>query len=591
MTACAAYIGSLLQGYPALRWVATSTPDYFDGLTRLGFVPLTLASWNETQRRELINRWSEMWITHIGPLTDGTDTVDPVLLNAWLINDRTILSPLELTLKTWAIYSGDLPGSRISDWIEAYLGRLTLDVPKGRIGLETLARQALISEKPVFTQDEARGWLTDIEPVPSNPPVPEEKPQEGEAVWPPPLEVKKTESTDKEPIRDSRLLPALLERGLLIPHLNGKFALSHPFLLSYLAGNDLEEVSWAGSEQETLQWSTATLALGFFASRCGDAAPALRPFLGGGSEPLFKETFVGARWLRYAPEKQSWRASLMRQLARMLQNENYPLALRARSLSALVLSGTPGIETLLRQSLTSADSSTRLLAALGCGVLQDSKAVGDLKALLQTSHPSVRRAACLALVATGSQAAIEAVADALLHGDEELRRIAAEALANNIEEGQPALKEGATIDDLLVRRATAYGLRRIRQDWATTTLQQMQVSDEQWLVKDVAAQMLDELDKPDPRLPKSLPDLSETPWLIAFAGERGIGIAPGKPALDLLLLALKEGKEEQRLAALEYLSRYGERSVLPAVLDVYTANMGELRESAFNTLWHNSAAG
>jgi HEAT repeat protein len=195
------------------------------------------------------------------------------------------------------------------------------------------------------------------------------------------------------------------------------------------------------------------------------------------------------------------------------------------------------------------------------------------------------------LVATGSQAAIEAVADALLHGDEELRRIAAEALANNIEEGQPALKEGATIDDLLVRRATAYGLRRIRQDWATTTLQQMQVSDEQWLVKDVAAQMLDELDKPDPRLPKSLPDLSETPWLIAFAGERGIGIAPGKPALDLLLLALKEGKEEQRLAALEYLSRYGESSVLPAVLDVYIANMGELRESAFNTLWHNSATG
>jgi HEAT repeat protein len=244
----------------------------------------------------------------------------------------------------------------------------------------------------------------------------------------------------------------------------------------------------------------------------------------------------------------------------------------------------------LRQSLSSPDSTARLLAALGCGLLQDAKAVADLKALLQDSHPGVRRAACLALVATGNQTAMEAVADALLHGDEDLRRTAAEALANNLEEGQPALKEGATIDDLLVRRSTAFGLRRVRQDWAATTLQQMQVSDEQWLVKDVAAQMLDELDKPDPRLPKRLPDLTETPWLIAFAGERGIGIAPGKPALDLLLLALKEGKEEQRLAALEYLARYGESSVLPAVLDCYTANRGELRESAFNTLWHITAA-
>jgi HEAT repeat protein len=194
------------------------------------------------------------------------------------------------------------------------------------------------------------------------------------------------------------------------------------------------------------------------------------------------------------------------------------------------------------------------------------------------------------LVATGSQMAMETVADALLHGDEDLRRIAAEALANNTEEGHPTLKEGATIDDLLVRHATAYGLRRVRQDWATLTLQQMQVSDEQWLVKDTATTLLDELNKPDPHLPRALPDLTETPWLIAFAGERGIGISPGKPALDLLMLALKEGKEEQRLAALEYLARYGESSALPNVLDVYTASQGELRESAFNTLWHISVS-
>jgi HEAT repeat protein len=586
----AEYIEGLLQKYPTIRLVATASPDFVDGLTKLGCIPLALASWDETRRGELINRWSDLWIAHIGPLTDGADAVDPVLLNAWLINDHTILSPLELTLKIWAIYSGDLPGPRISDWIEAYLVRMALDVPKGRPALELLARQALLSEKPIFTQREAEGWLTEIEPPPPPPQEPADNPQEGEASWPPPLESKKSEATEVKPIRDSRVLPALLERGLIAPHIDGKFTFIHSCLLSYLAGCSLAESSAADGMQKMARWITATLALGFFAARCEDPAPPLRPFLDASNDPLFRETFVAARWLRYAPENLSWRASLMRQLARILQNENYPLALRARALSALALSGTSGVETLFRQSLSSSDSGSRLLAALGCGLLQDLKAVPNMKALVQEAHPAVRRAACLALVATGNQMAMETVADALLHGDEDLRRIAAEALANNTEEGHPTLKEGATIDDLLVRHATAYGLRRVRQDWATLTLQQMQVSDEQWLVKDTATTLLDELNKPDPHLPRALPDLTETPWLIAFAGERGIGISPGKPALDLLMLALKEGKEEQRLAALEYLARYGESSALPNVLDVYTASQGELRESAFNTLWHISVS-
>jgi HEAT repeat protein len=586
-----AYIGSLLQKYPAMRTVATASPDFFDGLTRLGFVPLALAGWDEAQRSELINRWSDLWIAHIGPLTNGADAIDPVLLNAWLINDRTSLSPFELILKIWAIYSGDLPGPRISDWIEAYLARLAMNVPKGHPALELLARQALLSEKPVFTQREAQGWLSEIEPIPSAPQEPAANPPEGEATWPPPLEPKKPASTEKEPIRDSRVLPALLDRGLLVPHLDGKLTFIHSCLFSYLAGYSLAERSAADGVPKMSQWSTATLALGFFAARCDDLAPLLQSYLAGGNDPLFRETFIAARWLRYAPENLPWRASLMRQLARILQNEDYPLGLRARALSALALSGTSGVETLFRQSLTSPDSGARFLASLGCGLLQDIKAVPEMKALVQDAHPTVRRAACLALVATGNQMAMEAVADALLHGNEDLRRVAAEALANNFEEGHPTLKEGATIDDLLVRHATAYGLRRVRQSWATLTLQQMQVGDEQWLVKDTATQLLDELDKPDPRLPKTLPDLTETPWLIAFAGERGIGISPGKPALDLLMLALKEGKEEQRLAALEYLARYGESSALPVVLDIYTANQGELRESAFNTLWHITAAG
>jgi hypothetical protein len=60
-----------------------------------------------------------------------------------------------------------------------------------------------------------------------------------------------------------------------------------------------------------------------------------------------------------------------------------------------------------------------------------------------------------------AEESLEQVATALLHGDDDLRRASAEAFANHPEEGYPLLRDGVTLDDLLVRRATVFGLFRI----------------------------------------------------------------------------------------------------------------------------------
>ena len=187
--------------------------------------------------------------------------------------------------------------------------------------------------------------------------------------------------------------------------------------------------------------------------------------------------------------------------------------------------------------------------------------------------------------------ALENVADALISGDDDLRRAAAEALANHPEEGYPTLKEGAFLDDVLVRKAVIYGLQRVRQSWSTQLINQLHVEDEQWVVKDAASQALKELAMPNPHIPKQLPPIYNLPWLIAFAGERGIGISPGKPALDLLMLALKEGSEEQRLAAIHYLSLHGDASDIVPLYQILYSDEGELREAAFNALGLLAAAG
>jgi len=72
--------------------------------------------------------------------------------------------------------------------------------------------------------------------------------------------------------------------------------------------------------------------------------------------------------------------------------------------------------------------------------MRDIKSMNFWKVFLHTPSASARRAACLALVAIGTNEALEIVARTLLNADEELRRAAAEALANDPGEGHAMLR-------------------------------------------------------------------------------------------------------------------------------------------------------
>jgi HEAT repeat protein len=300
--------------------------------------------------------------------------------------------------------------------------------------------------------------------------------------------------------------------------------------------------------------------------------------------------FLAARWLRDVPDNALWRAGVMRQVAAVLQKENQSMGHRARALIAVVGSNEIGIAAMLRQMLSQESGKARQLAALGCGLLRDTKAVPEITKLLAHLSPPVRNSACLALIAIGDKVGLEAVATALLRGDEGLRKTAAEALANDPEEGYPALQEGSQLEDLHVRRAVVSGLARIDEPWAVELLKKISLEDSQWVVQNAASQALEELARPNPRIPRRLPALPQTPWLISFAGQFGIGVVPGKPALDLVYRAVKEGSEEQQLAALHFITYKGDENAVLPVYQAYFGCTGEIQDAALNALWHLHAA-
>jgi HEAT repeat protein len=365
----------------------------------------------------------------------------------------------------------------------------------------------------------------------------------------------------------------------------------HPVFCGYLAGRALNTYK---ADEELLSqpdWCGKLLAMRYLSAH-GDVTHLVDGLLKNEDPVLERPLLTVARWMREAPRDAAWRGKIMAGLARVLQGEDRPRGLRGQAMAALALCGDPGAATFFRQSLQSMSFELIPLAALGCGVIRDGKALELLSTTMSAPSLSARRAVCLALVAIGSTPAMEAVAHTLLSGDDDLRHAAAEALANDPDEGYAMLRDGATLKDILVRRAVVYGLSRVDEPWALEILRQMQLEDDQWIVRTAATEVLDSKTPPiDPRLPHPLSPPSETPWLIEFAGRYGMGISPGVPATDLLIKALKDGSIEERLGALNYLRHTPSEGVIKNMYEAVHSNDSELREAAYQTIWELASGG
>ncbi|HAX68651.1 MAG TPA: hypothetical protein DCY14_03505, partial [Anaerolineae bacterium] len=172
-----------------------------------------------------------------------------------------------------------------------------------------------------------------------------------------------------------------------------------------------------------------------------------------------------------------------------------------------------------------------------------------------------------------------------MSGDEDIRRAAGEALANDPNEGHAMLKDGITLNDILLRRAVIYGLGRIHEPWADELLRKSQIEDDQWVVRNAATEVLDSKVHINLLAPSKLKAPHETPWLIEFAAKNGMGISPGVPATDILLLALKGDDPDNCLAALPYLKFTPSEGVITQIYEAMYKGEPELREAAYNTLW------
>lgn len=592
------YLRLLFEAYPATRVVTTGSFESLDGLIGLGFAPLAIMAWNSDRDDSFVNRWGELWSQFVATeswVQTGAEQVDPILLNSWLAADNAGLSPFELTLKVWGAYGGDSLGPQVSEAIATHIRRLApSNTPLA--ALETLAMQVTLGSQPIFDPHKAREWVKSFEALEEMPPENEEEQKEKaesesetEAAAPATPKRKKDKSKTA-PAPSFGLLSKMASSGLLVSHPNNKMRFVHPVVGGFLAGHALSGYHPGESIINQPDWIGKILALHYLASTA-DVSGLVNNMLEWSRLPMHRPLLTAAGWLKDAPREAVWRGKVMAALAALLQTEGLPLSLRGQAIAAFALSNDPGAAALFRQLASTLSFELMQLCALGSGALRDTKAVHTLEGMLSVPNLAVRQAACLALVSIGTNESLEAVARALLNGDESLRRAAAEALANDRVEGHAMLKDGATLADILLRRAVVYGLARVQEPWAKELLEKMRIEDEQWVVRNAASEVLDNKANYKARAPRPLGEPSQTPWLIEFAGKQGIGISPGAPVTDILLKALKSEDPDMRLAALPYLKQTPNEGVVAQLYEAMYKDDAELREAVYYTLMEIAASG
>ena len=576
------YIRLLLDTYPKLRIVIAMSYEYLAGLPAMGFRLLGMAAWGDEERHSFLLRWSDLWTKHIYRLEKNpSKKIDPRYLNSWLKSDNTLLNSLEYTLKVWNAYSGDILGTDGPSAIESYIRRMIINVPKSRLALERFALHIINSLDIASNPRDADRAFThrgSDEISLSNDSSEEDKDDNQQQNQSKPAHIKTLSGVD-----------VLIDNGFLIKYPGSQYGFSHPIFCGYLAGNGLSHSGTLSQIQKQPSWIGKTLAMYYFA-RIGDISPIINDFIQE-DDILHTNHLAISRWLQVAPKNRPWRSTILRTLATMLYKEKDTLALVGKIVSALAFSGDSGVSVLFRQLIKSDHPNLKQLAALGCGILGEKKAISDINVLLQEDSPASIRAASLALAAISDKQSLEILATNLLNGSELARRYSAEALANNPVEGHPALKEGSSMEDLLVRRSVAYGLIRVNQPWAIKIVEKMQLEDDEWVVRNSALQAFEEFRRKINYAPKPLADPTEMEWLINFAARMGTTVAPGAPADDLIIKALTDGNKDEILFALDYLRIKCDENAISEINTIYKNNTGEIKNTAYYILWLMMIAG
>jgi len=566
------WTAAFLGQYPKARMIVAIPPEETAHWRPMGFAVASPAPWLPADHRQFMEQWGIRWQELIVASRKTAEKPDPALLIGWISRQILGLSPLDITLRIWSAFSGDLQGTTAASDQQAYIHRHL--PPAAEEAMAQVAR-AMIAENisaPTRKQVETAMALA----------------------WP-------HSEKSLPPVED--FFDEMLSRGVLRRRPAGRVTFGHPQIAARLAARAL-----AGESNLSAFFNESKSPLGDLAAQAVAAQTDIATLVSAWLKPAGKQDAPDepagraqmppvveegwrllkvAAWLKDAPPTASWRVEVFRRLMKTVRTAGQPFPLRARALCAFLSSRDASSTQLFRQILGTQDSDreSQILAALGLGAMGDQSSVELLSKQLESDSRELRWAGALALGHIATHAAIDTLGQVLLQGEDDLRRAVAEGLSLDPIEGHGILKEAIQDAELLVRRAAVFGLARTGQPWALEILEKVQVEDGQWAVKSAAAQAVEKLHGEAETPLTVIPAPHNLPWLVSYAAKQKTGLAPGAPALTMLARVIREGEPRQRSAAVEVLGSLGNPDYLPDICLGLNDNDSSVRGAAFEALW------
>jgi HEAT repeat protein len=372
---------------------------------------------------------------------------------------------------------------------------------------------------------------------------------------------------------------------MVLRYRGDRYQFRHPLIAAYLASLTLKQASdeELNTKLNHSNWKQAAAYTALHTS----LNTLVRKRLAASPDVLQNNLLDLARLLAYAPVDAPWRGDVMRTLGNHLVAPNqYPL-IRERAAAALLDTRDNNTLLIFRRAVRNMSPDIRRLACLGMGAVGDVEAIRDLKPLIQDQIMEVQLAAGMALGAVGTEEALETMLIAFTEGSEQVRQAMAEAFAAMPNEGFAILHEAVADEDMMLRRASVFGLRRIRTTWALIAIYRAFLEDEQWYVRSAAQQAFQEIQYGRAESPTTpYPPLQTIPWLAEWAASRGETMPTGEGAQQMLLRALQEGEPHVRALAAVNLGQLGIVNMTKALYNAMRDRQDEVRAAAHKGLAH-----
>jgi HEAT repeat protein len=298
--------------------------------------------------------------------------------------------------------------------------------------------------------------------------------------------------------------------------------------------------------------------------------------------------FQAADWLPELVEgKGEWQRQLLVLLGQIIRQPTFPQLLRQRAVAALIQTGEQGVFTFATQLLDRTDPFLRQVGLMGLshlGLYRPQEVVKKLADCLEDGTAAVRLAAVHALAWLPHPLTERPLLSALINGDDEMSRAAAEGLALRGAEGLEILREALEDEALHVRRAAIYGILKTDDLSLIPWLERVEKEDKEWLVRSAATEAIETL-RQSHKTTWELPDLNKQRWLFEYAAHDGRTVPNGAAALPFLVQVMADATQPAlRMAAAVTIGQLPAHDVLPALETALRDDNKQVSEAAFTTL-------